>query len=189
MGANEVTYSVEGSFQDGAEGGELGAVVGHEAGELGGVLRGDLGHFGHHAGEIAGGADVAAGFEDEVVLRVEADEVDFAGHLAAAGGEDVVQHAGVEEEGGAHVEAEAAFCAVRAYGGGGLDGGGAAADALGFFEDGVARAGAGEEHGGGKAPWAGADYGDAAAQRGAPRWDRGAGGRRVLAGIQAGSLS
>jgi hypothetical protein len=51
---------------------------------------------------------LAARLEDQVVLRVQPDQVDFIRKASPAGGEDVGQHAGVEEEGRPHVEAVAA---------------------------------------------------------------------------------
>ena len=79
VGAYEVAYAVEGGFEDGAEGGELGSVVGHEAGELRrrhvGAKLGDFGGIMRGRSPVA--LYVAAGFEDEVVLGIEADKVDF----------------------------------------------------------------------------------------------------------------
>ena len=92
--------------------------------------------------------ELAAALEDEPVERVEAAQLHILVEILAAGGEDLAQDPGVEEEGGADIEAVAARRA---------DGARPPADRLAALEHHHVEAGAGEKQGGGQAAWAGAD--------------------------------
>ena len=138
--AHEIHGPVERGLQDRAERGELGPVVRHEAGQGQGILGGEAGHFLGEPGHVAGCLDLAAGLEDQMILRVEPDQVDLAVQIVAAGGEDVGQDAGIQEESGPHVEVEGAHLGRRG------DGGGAAADGRMPFVDGDLRPGLGQQH-------------------------------------------
>ena len=156
---NQVAHAVERRLQHRAESRQLLAVVGHEARQGGGILRRELGHLRHHPRQVRRRLDVAARLEDQVVLRIEPYQVDLARHLPAACLEDVVQHAGVEKEGGPHVEAEPARCGI------GLDGGRPAAHLLRPLEHRHVRARPCQKHGRCQAARAGTDDGDPTAQR------------------------
>jgi hypothetical protein len=80
-----------------------------------------------HLLEVGSGEQFAPGTEDEPVLGIEAMHGDLGIEVAADGGEDLAQHAGIEEKSGADVEAIAGF---------GFHGGGATTGAVTLFDDG-----------------------------------------------------
>jgi len=85
-------------------------------------------------------------------VRIEPNQLDLAVEVAAAILEDRAQHAGIEEERRAQVEAEAL----------GLDRRGAAADAVAALEHGHVESGPSEKHGRGQPAGPGADDHDLA---------------------------
>ena len=94
---------MERRFQDRAERGELGPVIGHEAWQGGGVRGGQARDLGGELFHVAAGQDGAARFEHQAVHRLEPHQLDLAVQIEVAGGEDVGQDSGIEEEGRPHV--------------------------------------------------------------------------------------
>ena len=94
--------------------------------------------------------EAAAVFEEAAPLRVEADHGDVVVEVAVGLGEDLAEHGGLDEDGGAHVEAEALLVEL----------GGLAAEPGVLLEDLDLVPAGGEGAGGGEAGEAGADDAD-----------------------------
>ena len=174
VGAEQIPHAMERRLEDRAECRQLGAVVGHEAGQGSGVAGGKAADFGGKTRRVVGCLDLAAGLEHEAVLRIKPNQIDLALELAAACGENIRQHARVEEEGGAHIKPEGAVF------GGCLDRGRTAPEPRVAFVDGDVGARLGHEHCGCQASWAGSYDADPAlpSRSGQPRTSAMGEGRR-----------
>ncbi len=77
-GPQQVEHAVERRFQSRLKGFQLGAVVVHESAQGVGVPRIEPGDFARHFGHVGGGADLAALFEQQPVLRIDAQQLNLA---------------------------------------------------------------------------------------------------------------
>ena len=156
-------------FQDRPEGLQLHPVLAHEALKPGDIIRRNgadlLGHTRHIGRGVENGRP-ALTFEDEAVLRVEADHIDLLLQLRAATGENFLQNPRIEKKGGAQVET----IAFR-----GAHGAGASTHHAILLEDGDLHAGSGQLHRSRKPSWARANDGDLC-----PRAVRVGGGERCV---------
>ena len=121
----QVAPAEERPFQARPEPLQLVAVVGEEPADVRRVGRAELGDLGFEPRHVRRAVELAAGAEDEAVLRVEPDHRHFARAGRGRRPEDAFEHPRVEEERRPEVEAEAV----------GLDRGAPAADARQPLED------------------------------------------------------
>ena len=135
---DQIERAVESLFQHGPESRQLPPVVRHEARQVGRVGGRQLRHLLRHGGLIGRRAQFSSGLEDQMILRVQPDQVHFTGQVLAAGGENIAEHARVQEEGRPHVEAVAAF---------GLDGRRSSSDPVQPLDDGDVGPRPGQQHG------------------------------------------
>ncbi len=157
-GCREGAHAVERGFKRWAERRELGPVVGHEAGQGAGILGTKPRHRFGETRHVPGGLQLTPGLENQMVLRIEADQFDLAFQGPAARGEDIGQHPGIQEERRPHIETERA----GAVPGGGYDGGGPATRAGKALENRYVRTRPCEQHRGRKPAGPSADDADPA---------------------------
>ena len=83
MGLDQVMPAQERGLEDRAEPVHLDPVVVQEAGELDGIVRRQRGDRPFHSRHVAGGLQLAAAAEDQVILGVQPDQVHLPAEVAA----------------------------------------------------------------------------------------------------------
>ena len=151
----QITPALHRRRQDRLEGLELASIVGQVALEVVGVARAEPCDLLLHPLDVGRGVHLPPRAEDEPILRVESNHLDFPTQIVPRDCEDLFEDPRVEEERGPDVEAEP----IR------LHGTRSATDAVGAFDDADLRTGAGEKQSGGQTTRAGSDDDDALAHR------------------------